>query len=207
MEQIIFDGHKFTKDKKTGYYLKTTKPRTRLHIYVWEYYNKCKVPKGFDIHHIDKNKDNNDISNLMCISRKRHNEIHKEDSKDWTDEQWEEARNRMDYAREYANDWHKSEEGREWHKEQYKISLGKYQSTKIKKICIQCGKEYEVVETCANRSRFCSNKCKSRWRRASGVDNVIRKCKGCGEYYKVNKYYADKQKYCSTKCADKYGRK
>lgn len=164
-EHIIFDGHKFTKDKTTGYYIKTTAPRKRLHIYVWEYYNNCKVPKGFDIHHKDMNKDNNDISNLECISRSRHNKIHGELLSEETREA--RRRNMNEIARPKAIEWHKSEAGREWHKEQYKETLGKYEKVKIKKICEECGGEYEVNNSNASTSRFCSNKCKSRWRRST----------------------------------------
>lgn len=199
MKQIIFDGHKFTKDEKTGYYLKTTKPRTRLHIYVWEYYNGCKVPKGFDIHHKDGNKDNNDINNLECVTRKRHNQIHKDSSK-WTEEQMKEARERMNHAREYANKWHSSEEGRAWHKEQYKQTLGNPIRRKlIKKKCEECGIEFNTYN---NKSRFCSNKCKSAWRRKSGLDDIEQICVGCGKVFKVNKYR--KNKYCSIDCANKH---
>lgn len=202
---IIFDGCKFTRDERTGYYLKTTKPRTRLHIYVWEYYNGP-VPKGCHIHHKDLDKSNNDISNLVCVTRAEHNRIHGDSSK-WSEERLEKAREQMDKAREYANLWHKSEEGREWHKEHYKKSLGEYQSEKIKKKCACCGKEYEVNYNNASTSRFCSNKCKSRYRRISGVDNITKVCIGCGKEYSVNKYHAKTQQYCSKKCADKYGRK
>ena len=61
---IKFNGEKFTLDKRTGYYLKTTKPIKRLHIYIWEYYNGL-VPEGCHIHHKDFNKFNNDISNFL----------------------------------------------------------------------------------------------------------------------------------------------
>lgn len=197
-DQVIFDGYKFTKDKRTGYYLKTTKPRTRLHIYVWEYYNGCKVPKGFDIHHKDMNKDNNDISNLECVSRSRHNKIHGELL---TEEARERRRQNMNKnARPKAIEWHKSKEGREWHKEQWENSLGKYQQIKIKKKCACCGKEYEVNYSNASTSRFCSNKCKSKWRRDSGLDNVERVCERCGRVYLVNKY--SKGKIC-RKCSGK----
>lgn len=204
-DQVIFDGHKFTKDKKTGYYLKTTVPRKRLHIYVWEYYNGCEVPKGFDIHHKDLDKDNNDISNLECVSRSRHNKIHGELL---TEEARERRRQNMNKnAQPRAIEWHKSEEGREWHKEQWENSLGKYQQIKIKKICECCGKAYEANYSNASTSRFCSNKCKSRYRRISGIDNITKVCIGCGKEYSVNKYHAKAQQYCSSKCADKYGRR
>ena len=195
MKQIIFDGHKFTRDEKTGYYLKTTKPRKRLHIYVWEYHNGCEVPKGYEIHHKDLNKDNNDISNLICIPSKEHKKIH---SETLTDTQREARRRNMnEVARPKAIEWHKSEEGRAWHKEQYKNTLGSADRKKIKKICEECGGEFEAYNTGANR--FCSNKCKSRWRRASGIDDVERICEYCGKTFKVNKYKPTK--YCGSLCA------
>lgn len=146
---------------------------------------------GYDVHHIDGNKDNNNISNLQLLTREEHNKIHS-NSDEWTEERMKKARENMDYAREYANKWHKSEAGRKWHKEQWKNSLGKYQQIKIKKICEECGREYEVSNSNASTSRFCNNKCKSAWRRASGIDNEERVCIRCGNIYTVNKYSAGK---------------
>jgi hypothetical protein len=34
------------------------------------------IPKGNHIHHIDGNRDNNDISNLMCVTPREHYDIH-----------------------------------------------------------------------------------------------------------------------------------
>ena len=201
---IFFDGHKFTRDEKTGYYLKSTKPRKRLHIYVWEYYNGP-VPKGCHIHHKDLDKSNNDISNLICVTKGEHNKIH---SELLSNEERERRRKNMNKnARPKAIEWHKSEEGRTWHKEQYKISLGIASHKKVKKKCIICNKEYEIGSNYAYKSKFCSNNCKSKYRRLIGVDNVEKTCTGCGKIYKVNKYHAKQQLYCSRKCADKYGRK
>jgi hypothetical protein len=53
----------------------------------------------------------------------------------------------------------------------------------------------------ASTSRFCSNKCKSRWRRRSGLDDVERICEYCGKAFKVNKYKPTK--YCSSLCASR----
>ena len=71
---IYFNGIKFTRDEKTGYYLNST-IRKRLHRYVWEFYNGS-IESGYDIHHIDGDKSNNDISNLAKMSRHKHAEIH-----------------------------------------------------------------------------------------------------------------------------------
>lgn len=47
--------------------------------------------------------------------------------------------------------------------------------------------------------KFCSNNCKSAYRRKSGVDNEERICKICGEIFITNKY--SKAKVCSKKCS------
>ena len=49
-----------------------------------------------------------------------------------------------------------------------------------------------------NKALFCSNKCKSKWRRLNGVDNEKRICLICGGEYECNKY--DKTKTCSNRC-------
>ena len=68
-KQIEYNGLKFNRDDKTGYYLSTTNvngKRKRLHRYVWEC-NYGEIPKGYHIHHIDENKGNNSIENLELI--------------------------------------------------------------------------------------------------------------------------------------------
>ena len=45
-----------------------------------KYYEKCldiKIPKGFVIHHIDFDRNNNDISNLLMLPKDLHEEYHK----------------------------------------------------------------------------------------------------------------------------------
>jgi hypothetical protein len=46
---------------------------------------------------------------------------------------------------------------------------------------------------------FCSNACKSAWRRASGIDDEKRTCAKCGGTFIVNRYA--KQDFCSYTCA------
>lgn len=43
---------------------------------VWEEYNKRTIPKGYHIHHIDGNHENDDPSNLMCVSAEEHFMLH-----------------------------------------------------------------------------------------------------------------------------------
>lgn len=49
---------------------------------IWENYNKTIIPEGYEIHHIDGNRNNNDITNLKCVSIEEHLKIHKQ-NKDW----------------------------------------------------------------------------------------------------------------------------
>jgi hypothetical protein len=152
---------------------------------------------NYEVHHIDQNVDNNDIENLQLVTREMHHKIHGELL---TEEQREKRRENMNRnARPAAIKWHQSEEGREWHKKQYKISLGSADRKKIKKICDCCGREYEVYDN--GTSRFCSNNCKSKWRRDSGIDNVEKTCVGCGKTFITNKY--SKAIYCSNICSSK----
>ena len=45
------------------------------HRYVWEKYHG-EIPKGYFVHHLDGNKQNNILSNLTIVSRKAHGKIH-----------------------------------------------------------------------------------------------------------------------------------
>lgn len=70
--------------------------------------------KGYEVHHIDENKDNNDITNLKLLTKKEHQQHH---SKTLTEEQREARRKNMnEKVRPAAIAWHKSKAGQEWHK-------------------------------------------------------------------------------------------
>ena len=43
---------------------------------IWEMHHNKKIPEGYEIHHIDGNKNNNDIDNLKCVSIEEHLDIH-----------------------------------------------------------------------------------------------------------------------------------
>lgn len=45
---------------------------------IWEKYNNQKIPVGYHIHHIDGNRENNDPTNLMCLSAEDHHKLHLE---------------------------------------------------------------------------------------------------------------------------------
>ena len=191
---VHFNGMKFTRDEKNGYYLNSTN-RIRLHRYVWEQTNG-KIPEGYHIHHIDGDKNNNDISNLMMLTSTEHLSYHgnKRASEDYEAM----VKNLSLNARPKANEWHASAEGRKWHKSHYEKMKDKLY-VKREFTCEQCGQKFETQNNGANR--FCSNKCKSKWRREAGLDDVERECIYCGRTFKINKYR--KTRTCSRSCANK----
>ena len=96
-----------------------------------------------------------------------------------------------------AIEWHGTEEGLEWHKEHYEDVKHLLHKRRLI-VCDQCGKEYM-----GEKGRFCSNSCKSKWRRESGIDDEIRKCIVCDEEFSVNKY--SDTVTCSRSCGRTLG--
>lgn len=189
----ICDNYKFRKDKKRGYWYCSVLHKY-LHVYVYEKYNG-KIKKGYEVHHKDKNKDNNNIDNLILLSVHEHRELHANELTE-KDKEWR-RKNLNDNARPKACEWHKSEEGRKWHKEHFQNMKDKLFTLKDFK-CLQCGKEYQSVQI---ESKFCCNACKSKWRRVNHLDDEERCCVICGNKYKTNKY--NKVKTCSKDCTKK----
>lgn len=83
------DGeHVYSKMKKTGYFMNLKSDRgyrkinyldgrrnVGVHLYVWQAW-KGPIPKGYEIHHIDNCPSNNNLSNLMCLTKKEHLALH-----------------------------------------------------------------------------------------------------------------------------------
>lgn len=183
---ITYNGLRFCRDDKTGYYLNST-IRKRLHRYVWE----CEVgtiPKGCQIHHIDGNKANNDLSNLAIMTTTGHQRLHGQEQA-----RKEKAREAVKKAVLFAPAWHRSEEGKQWHS----AHMQGFKQPRTVKTCEFCGEKYEGTKN----QLFCSNKCKAAWRRRSGADDIPRTCPQCGKVFMTNKY--DTIKYCSRTCSDK----
>lgn len=189
------DGYKFRKDNKSGYYLCTRQidgSRPRLHVYMWES-RRGDVPKGDEIHHSDENKDNNEIDNLVCMTRKEHLAWHAERI---SDEQRRISIENLEKARDKASAWHKSEEGREWHREHSAKYLN--HDKRFTLTCSNCGKEYKSAR---EWSKFCSSNCQTKHRYKTGIDNETRVCEICGNDFIVNKYL--RTKTCSKDCKSK----
>src|SRR5699024_10176361 len=72
-EHVIYDGRKFTL-RNSGYFADTLKDRQLLHRYKYER-EIGYLPKNWDVHHMDHNKKNNDIDNLVALPKDVHARI------------------------------------------------------------------------------------------------------------------------------------
>lgn len=194
----MVDGYGFCRDDKTGYYLSSYKfdgkRRKRLHVYMWEKHNG-KIPKGYQIHHKDHDKSNNEITNLEILSKEEHQKYHAQHMSEETKAKL--RKNLIEKAVPASKAWHASEEGHEWHSKHMKNILEN--RTEKEYECTWCGKKFETKHIYSKKSNhFCSNNCKSAFRRASGVDDIDIQCAICGDTFRANKY-AKKTK-CS-KCS------
>lgn len=160
----FFNGKNYWKDKSSGYYRNAQVKPHSLHRQVWIYHNG-EIPKGLVIDHINRNKDDNQIDNLRIVT-------HSVNNKNVSKEVQQKRKKHMQIIIEKAKGWHKSKEGREWHKKHGAEAYQKREA--IKKICAHCGKVYYTTQY-SDRARFCGQNCKMKARR--------RRLKGLPENY------------------------
>ena len=187
----IFNGLRFIRDDSSGYYLNSTR-HLRLHRAVYEFHYG-KIPIGYDIHHIDFEKGNNEISNLQLLTSEEHMRIHGDNLSDERKAFMRE--NLRTNALPAAVDWHKSDAGRDWHKVHYLQTRDRLMQKK-QITCRCCQKEFLGYVN----SIFCSERCRGRWRRMTGIDKIRRSCEICGKTFYTNKY--SHARTCSASCAN-----
>lgn len=198
-KSIYYEG-RYYYPRGNGYYY-NSHLRKYLHQMVW-ITEKGPIPKGYEIHHIDFNRENNDISNLACIPSKEHHDLH---SALLTDEERQWRRDNLDKnARPAASEWHKSEKGREWHSAHAKkmIENGTSAFTRYEELtCTMCGKKYMGVTKSTQPNHFCSNACKARHLRKVRREDMSdrRTCEICGKEFMCSKW--SNTKTCSKSCA------
>lgn len=162
----------------------------RLHEEIWKA-EHGPIPDGHHIHHVDFDPLNNDPANLACLTEDDHRKAHSERTAE---------RGRANppsaEARARAAEWHRSDEGREWHREHGRRSWDDRQPKAA--VCECCGADYETLKL-DESTRFCSNACKSKWRRQEGLDDIDHVCECCGATFIANRYA--RRRYCSRSCS------
>jgi len=197
-ETVVFNGIKFrrypeAKQRSDRVYFTpgiADKQRGvgRLHEEVWKAAHGP-IPADCVIHHADDNPLNNDLANLVAVPAGLHAKHHHAGVSTPA------KRAHLERVRPLAAAWHSSPEGIEWHRQHAYNTVRAIQPSAH--ICEQCGGTYETQPKAGNR--FCSNKCRSAWRRAAGLDNETRQCAVCQNPFECNHYA--KVKTCSPKCA------
>lgn len=173
-ESVVFNGYTYNRYPDSPrlalrrYYQRTG--GYNLHRAVWEYHNGP-IPDGYHVHHKDGNYDNNDISNLECLSPQEHFAEHYQYTSEFNSRQ-----DQLDHLAEIrvlASEWHKSEEGREWHRqvsakaflpggaayEAKKRKAAERAANPVVRICDECGTEFASV---SGKATLCGNACASR---------------------------------------------
>lgn len=171
-EEVIFNGDVYRRYPRSSnpthqkYY---TKPGGKgfLHRHVWEHCNGP-IPEGFHVHHIDGDCDNNSIENLDCLPAAEHFALHSKDRRD----NGLSPRNleHMHEMRRKAADWHRSDEGLEWHQKvsgqylkQARETLKekrRHQAENPKLVpCVECG---DMFPSPTGHAKVCSQSCHSK---------------------------------------------
>lgn len=194
-----FNGIVFSRIKPNDYFRCFKDGRVLLmHRCVWEFYNGS-IPDGYDIHHKDGDRANNNIENLDMLERFAHKKHH---SENLSDEERERRRDNMiENAIPKAVEWHKSEEGSKWHSEHLK---NQHRSGCFERelVCSCCGKTYIGIPFSNDSNHFCSNACKSKYRRRTGADLIDAVCPVCNNSFRTNK--SRPATTCSRSCANRY---
>ena len=82
LPHVTYNGHKYTL-RNNGYYGRTTGKRSLLHRDVWA--NEAgAIPDGWDIHHKDFDKMNNNVGNLECLPKSEHTRLYSPHNNQYT---------------------------------------------------------------------------------------------------------------------------
>src|SRR5579863_330996 len=198
-ETVIYHGRRYRRYPRSKirshrfYFIASSKRGNRLlHRDIWQDAHGP-IPPGYQIHHIDGNSLNNQLSNLECLTAREHLAKHPEALKELVlKSAWS-----LERARPMAALWHKSKEGRKFAK---RVSAKFLRLRRTRKKCKECRKSFWGLPW----SLFCSNACKSRKRRRMGLDNIEKECERCGKRFLSNRY--EKVRFCSRACARRDGR-
>lgn len=190
-----FNGVTYRRNKR-GWYQRAY---STLHRDVWTWHNGT-IPPNHDIHHVDFNKDNNQIENLQCLSRRQHLQLHHPPQppklrectcqlcgKSFTAKS---ARKRCDEC---------IAELKRLSEEKKLAKKNKPPKPARTRKCIVCGKEFELKpkESISKGRKACSTECHDKL--VGKLDDRI--CLICGKSFHPKRA---KQKCCSPKCGAKF---
>jgi hypothetical protein len=163
-----------------------------IHAHRWVWINHFgAIPQGMDIHHKDGDKSNNEIENLEMLSRSDHLKRH-----------WQEGRFDLDQRRiqlAEARKWLSIPQGRKKQSEDAKEGW-----KNRKQVAYQCKGCNKDKFTYQKKSDFCSDACRSRWKRQNKPNPIEIICLVCKDPFIKDK--SDKKLICSRNCSGKMAR-
>lgn len=187
-KSVIYDGRTFILGTAKRYYFATFKGK-QISLHRYKYTKEVgPIPPGWEIHHKDKNYLNNDTDNLEALPTAQHYEKQREENA-------QRMREIQVIGKTFAKAWHGGPEGLRWHDEHYLQVKDKLHST-VNRTCSQCSTKINTTRKTGNA--FCSNTCKSAWRRANKPDKKLATCPTCDTQFETLKYLPNT--YCSLKC-------
>lgn len=165
-----------------------------LHREIWKDHHGP-IPDGYDIHHRDDDPLNNQIDNLAAITREEHRAIHAEALHERVTSAAHLAH--LAAIRDKAAEWHRSEEGRAWHREHGRLAMQQRISRAYP--CTKCGKTIESIGYGLKPGavgRFCSSRCSNSYHAAAGTFLKDRNCPICQRSFRS----PAKRETCSREC-------
>lgn len=150
---IVFRGEKYELSEPGPYYRRYQFGKSgpsSLHRAKWEHY-RGPIPEGFDIHHRDGDGTNNRLSNLEMVDRREHQREHSLEG-----HKQGKLKPPTKLARERAAEWHRSEEGRQWHVQHGKRTWERREWHWCE--CQECGRLFRSPYP--KRAKFCHLNCK-----------------------------------------------
>src|SRR5882672_514540 len=195
LASVVYRGETFRLQSSGRYYQSARRDGSErlLHRRIWSD-THGPIPTGGEIHHLDHDWANNDTSNLQLRFSGEHQRTH----------MLVRHRDPVFRARSLtalavaitkAPAWHRSPEGRAWHRAHGKASWRGRVAFRV--ACTRCASEF--LAHFPTRARFCSRACEQRgcYQRQRTDPRI---CLHCGQAFLANKYRANR--YCGYRCSN-----
>ena len=124
-----------------------TKTWSRLHRDVWQHHNG-QIPDHLMVDHIDRDRDNNHISNLRLVTAKQNRENISEEHKDMYSQRMKE------YNSQESGKWWQDPEKK---KQRSKALSEAWVNRAVEKNCLLCSKPFTAKH---NSATYCSKECR-----------------------------------------------
>ncbi|MBR4384122.1 MAG: HNH endonuclease [Selenomonadaceae bacterium] len=186
-----FDGITYKKDS-SGHYRKNFS----IQQSVWRYYNGD-IPEGYDIHHIDENKDENNITNFQLLTRAEHSKTHRENFQ-------MPPRKAETFQCEICGRYFESVScGRNRYCSVHcrNIAVKNAEHYKETRTCVVCGKPFSISKF--SDTTCCSYSCAQKLGWAHRKENQPPKKRVCAYCGKEFETYSARAKYCSRLCKNR----